>query len=110
MTDRDVDIVLVKQQAGWWSKVTTSTRKPAWLKVDFDRWKSPDDEEEIPADIMKDFPDIMDKVQKEEYGYKVENLRKVYLFLYNLFQFVGYLFIVGVLSVRYLREGLGKKL
>lgn len=76
-------------------------------QVDFDRWKSPDDEEEITADVMKDFPDIMERVQREEYGYKVENLRKVYLFLYNLFQFVGYLFIVGVLSVRYLRDGQG---
>ncbi|CAL8092997.1 unnamed protein product [Orchesella dallaii] len=105
VSDRDVDILLIKKEHGWWSKVTTSPRKPAWLKVDFDRWKSPDDEDEIPSDVMKDFPDIMDRVQKEEYGYKVENLRKVYLFLYNLFQFVGYLFIVGVLSVRYLRDG-----
>lgn len=75
--------------------------------MDFDRFRSPDDEDEIPPDVLKDYPDLMDSLRTEEFGYKVESLRKVYLFLYNLFQFVGYLYIVGVLSVRYLKEGQG---
>ena len=31
--DRDIDILLKKEEKGWWSKITTSHRKPAWLKV-----------------------------------------------------------------------------
>jgi len=75
--------------------------------VDFDRWKSPDDEDEVPQDIMKDFPNMMDQVRTEELGYKMESLRRTYLFLYNLFQLVGYLFVLGVLTVRYMKEGEG---
>ncbi len=76
--------------------------------MDFDRWKSPDDEEdEVPQDVMKDYPNLLESLKTEEFGYKVESLRRVYLFLYNLFQFVGYLYIVGVLSIRYLKDGQG---
>ncbi|OXA50868.1 very-long-chain (3R)-3-hydroxyacyl-CoA dehydratase [Folsomia candida] len=104
--DRDITIHLQKKENGWWSKVTTTHRKPAWLKVDFDRWKSPDDDEpELEPNIMKDYPNMMDSLRTEEFGYKVESLRKVYLFLYNLFQFVGYLYIVSVLTIRYLKDG-----
>jgi very-long-chain (3R)-3-hydroxyacyl-CoA dehydratase len=78
------------------------------FQVDFDRWKSPDDEDEIvPQDILKDYPDLMNNLRSEEFGYKVESLRKVYLFMYNLFQLVGYLYIVGVLTIRYMKEGHG---
>lgn len=78
------------------------------FQVDFDRWKSPDDDEpELEPNIMKDYPNMMDSLRTEEFGYKVESLRKVYLFLYNLFQFVGYLYIVSVLTIRYLKDGQG---
>ncbi|CAG7720673.1 unnamed protein product [Allacma fusca] len=105
--DRDIDILIQKEEKGWWSKITTSHRKPAWLKVDFDRWKSPDDEDEveIPPDVLKDYPSLYDNLQKDEFGYKIENMRNVYLFLYNFFQFVGFLYIVGVLNIRYMRDG-----
>ena len=82
------------------------------LQVDFDRWKSPDDEDEneVAPDVMKDWPGLYDDLQKDEYGYKIENMRIVYLFLYNFFQFVGYLYIVGVLSIRYMKNGPGRTL
>jgi len=105
--DRDVDILLQKEDKGWWEKVTLSHKKPAWLKVDFDRWKSQDDEDMVPQDVMKDFPDLMSSLQQKEFGYKIESLRNVYLFIYNLFQFVMNLFIIGVLSVKFSKDGPG---
>lgn len=32
-----------------------------------------------------------------------EDLKKVYLILYNLFQFVGYMYIMTVMTVRYVK-------
>ena len=34
-------------------------------------------------------------------------MKKVYLFLYNLWQLVGFLYVVAVLTTRYLKEGQG---
>jgi len=62
----------------------------------------------VAQDVMKDFPDLLDTLKHEEFGYKIESLRNVYLFMYNLFQFVMNLFIIGVLSVKYMRDGPGK--
>lgn len=107
--DRDIDILIRKVTKGWWDKLSTTHKKPAWLKVDFDRWKSPDDidEEEIPGDVMRDYPDVFDTLTRDELGKKVDNLKTVYLFLFNLFQFVGYLYVVGVLTVKFLKDGPG---
>jgi len=57
---------------------------------------------------MKDYPGLYESLQRDEFGYKIENMRIVYLFLYNFFQFVGYLYIVGVLTVRYMKDGPGE--
>lgn len=37
-----------------------------------------------------------------------EEVKKIYLFLYNLFQFVGFIYILVVLSIRYAKEGAGR--
>lgn len=76
--------------------------------MDFDRWKTQDDDDLVPQDVMKDFPDLLDSLKQEEMGYKIESLRNVYLFCYNLFQFVMNLFIIGVMSVRWMRDGPGE--
>lgn len=36
---------------------------------------------------------------------RTEEFRRVYLFLYNLFQFVGFLYIFLVMLIRYSRDG-----
>lgn len=33
----------------------------------------------------------------------LEDLKKVYLFIYNLFQFVGYMYVMAVMGVRYVK-------
>lgn len=37
-----------------------------------------------------------------------ESMKKVYLFLYNLWQFVGFLYVVSVMATRYLKDGPGE--
>lgn len=98
-----VDIVLQKEKAAWWPRLTAQPQKPAWLKINFDLWKSEDaaDSEDEKRDVMKDYPGMYDRLHKEELGYRREDLKKVYLKLYNLFQFVGYMYVLTVMAIRY---------
>ncbi|KAJ8919044.1 hypothetical protein NQ315_016950 [Exocentrus adspersus] len=106
ITDHKVDLTLTKIEKGWWPRLTSQPQKPVWLKVDFDRWQSEDDliEEDV-RDIREDYPDLYDRLQKEEMGYRKEDFRKVYLSLYNLFMFCGFLYVTVVLCIRYVRDG-----
>ncbi|XP_015601458.1 very-long-chain (3R)-3-hydroxyacyl-CoA dehydratase isoform X2 [Cephus cinctus] len=105
--DRQVDIVLHKQCNAWWPRLTSQPQKPPWLKIDFDKWRSQDmdDNEEEKRDVCQDYPDTYDWLQKEELGYRKEDLKKVYLIFYDLCQFVGYIYILAVMGIRYSRDG-----
>lgn len=106
--DREVDFTLKKKDSGWWPRLTCTPQKPIWLKVDFDRWKSEDDceaEEEDMRDVMGDYPGVYDRLEKEELGYRKEDLKKVYLAFYNLVQFIGFTYILTVMGIRYFRDG-----
>lgn len=86
-------------------------KKPVWLKVDFDKWKpddDDDDEAEDRKDIYKDYKDIYENLREEDFtlgSMTLKELRKVYLFMYNLFQFIGFLYVFSVMTVRYFRDG-----
>lgn len=54
---------------------------------------------------MKDYPKMYDQLHKEEFGYKKEKAKTVYLVLYNLLQFIGFLYIIIVMSIQYYRDG-----
>lgn len=106
VTDRQVEFVLKKTTSGWWPRLTATPQKPAWLKIDFDRWKTEDDvDDEETRDVMGDYPDLYKRLEKEELGYRKEDLKKVYLIFYNLCQFVGFTYIVTVMTIRYFRDG-----
>ncbi|KOB74480.1 putative butyrate induced transcript [Operophtera brumata] len=85
------------------SRLTENMSNPT--RINFDLWKSEDgqESEEETRDVMKDYPGMYDKLHKEEMGYRKEELKQVYLKLYNMFQFVGYMYILAVMSVRYAR-------
>ncbi|KAG5680151.1 hypothetical protein PVAND_009676 [Polypedilum vanderplanki] len=108
-TDNKVDVFIPKKEKGFWNRLICQQQKPSWLKIDFDRWKSEDmdddDDDEKPRNIMQDYPDMFDRLQKEELGFRRENFKKVYLILYNLFQFVGFTYILVVMGIRYSRDG-----
>lgn len=126
MYDNKIDFTLAKAEKGWWLRLTSHPQKPAWLKIDFDRWQSEENlsDEDDTRDIRNDYPDLYEQLQKEEMGYKrgklcvvhfkllqiliqfSEDIKKVYLIFYNLFMFVGFFYICLVMSVRYLRDGI----
>lgn len=56
-------------------------------------------------DIRTDYPGIESFVHQEEFGYRPANLRTTYLFLYNLYQFVAFLYIWLVLVIEWNRDG-----
>lgn len=71
--DSKVDFTLRKQTKEWWPKLICNPQKPAWLKIDFDRWQSEDDVEEPVRDVTQDYPNMYNKVMEEEYGYRKGN-------------------------------------
>ncbi|KYN00031.1 PREDICTED: very-long-chain (3R)-3-hydroxyacyl-CoA dehydratase isoform X1 [Cyphomyrmex costatus] len=105
--DRQVDFVLRKNYNGWWPRLTSQPQKPSWLKIDFDKWKSEDmdDNEDEKRNILNDYPDMYDKLHKEEFGYRKEDFTKVYLVIYNLCQFVGFIYVFAVMAIKYSRDG-----
>lgn len=58
-------------------------------------------------DLLTDYPGIESIVQKEELGYRRVDRRTVYLILYNLYQFVAFLYVWTVLLVEWNRDGFG---
>ncbi|CAK1581212.1 unnamed protein product [Parnassius mnemosyne] len=98
-----VELVLQKQKASWWPRLTAQPQKPAWLKINFDLWKSEDgqDSDDEARDVMRDYPGMYDRLHQEEMGYRKEDLKKVYLVIYNLFQFIGFVYVLAVMGVRY---------
>ncbi|XP_028025955.1 very-long-chain (3R)-3-hydroxyacyl-CoA dehydratase [Bombyx mandarina] len=100
-----IELILQKVKPVWWPRLTAQPQKPAWLKINFDLWKSEDGQEsdEEKRDVMRDYPGMYDQLHQEEMGYRKEDLKKVYLFIYNLFQFVGYMYVMAVMGVRYVK-------
>lgn len=62
------------------------------------------DDEDV-RDVMEDYPGLYDKLSKEELGYRREQFKTVYMILYNLSMWIGYMFIMIVMGVRYSRDG-----
>ncbi|XP_071518021.1 very-long-chain (3R)-3-hydroxyacyl-CoA dehydratase 3 [Panulirus ornatus] len=105
--DRSVEFSLIKVNVEFWPRLLQDTKKPAWLKIDFDKWTHEEDLSDESRDIAEDYPGLYEKMQAEEMGWtpKRENMKKVYLFLYNLWQLVGFIYILSVMAIRYIRDG-----
>uniref|UniRef100_A0A0V0G852 Very-long-chain (3R)-3-hydroxyacyl-CoA dehydratase n=1 Tax=Triatoma dimidiata TaxID=72491 RepID=A0A0V0G852_TRIDM len=112
MSPRAVEFVLKKANSSWWPRLIKHQQKPAWLKVDFERWKSEDDdlsdsnlENSGAKDVMGDYPELYEKLKRDEFGYVKEDVRKVYLAFYNLTQFIFFTYIIVVMGVRFMKDG-----
>lgn len=97
----------------WWSRLTAQPQKQNWILIDTDRWISRDSDELINKqpefrDIRLDYPGIDECVQEAELGYRKTNPKIAYLIIYNLFQFIGYLFILVVIWIGLHRDGYEK--
>jgi len=113
--DREVRIRARKQTEDWWPRLLYSPAKLPWLKLDFDRvqQQESDSEPEEPKksgelsyeDILRSkYPEAYKQLKKEELGFINESWRKNYLFCYNLFMFCGFLYVLVILSLRYMAD------
>uniref|UniRef100_A0A336MJD7 Very-long-chain (3R)-3-hydroxyacyl-CoA dehydratase n=1 Tax=Culicoides sonorensis TaxID=179676 RepID=A0A336MJD7_CULSO len=103
--DSKIDFSIKKEENVWWPRLIAQPQKPSWLKIDFDKWKSEDDiDDEEERNLTQDYPGLYDKLSKEELGYRREKTKKSYLIMYNLCMFVGYLYILIVMGIRYYRD------
>uniref|UniRef100_A0A4W5Q0H4 Very-long-chain (3R)-3-hydroxyacyl-CoA dehydratase n=1 Tax=Hucho hucho TaxID=62062 RepID=A0A4W5Q0H4_9TELE len=89
-TQRLVNVTVRKQEQRWWDRLTLQERKPLFLAPDFDRWLDESDAEmELQAKV------VMTRVSFAYLG-----LKKGYLFMYNLVQFLGFSWIFVNMTVR----------
>ncbi|XP_034015269.1 very-long-chain (3R)-3-hydroxyacyl-CoA dehydratase-like isoform X2 [Thalassophryne amazonica] len=98
-TQRQVDIKIKKQKEHWWDRLTLQEKKPLFLAPDFDRWLDESDAEmELQAKEEEKINKISveSRVRKDPYL----SLKKGYLFMYNLVQFLGFSWIFINMTVR----------
>uniref|UniRef100_A0A1A9VZR8 Very-long-chain (3R)-3-hydroxyacyl-CoA dehydratase n=1 Tax=Glossina brevipalpis TaxID=37001 RepID=A0A1A9VZR8_9MUSC len=104
--DSKIECIIKKSGKEWWPRLVATPQKPHWLKIDFDRWRTEDDAlDEKPRDIRKDYYREYERLQKEEIGYIKESTKTVYMVFYNFAQFIGFLYILSVISILYYRDG-----
>ncbi|XP_045156278.2 very-long-chain (3R)-3-hydroxyacyl-CoA dehydratase 3-like [Mercenaria mercenaria] len=106
-TDRAVEFSIKKKGAEVWPRLTEKQEKLPWLKIDFDKFAFEDDDDsEEDAEKMA-AEEIMRKLEKDlkENSVKSIDMKATYLFTYNFLQFVGFLYIVTVLSYNFLKLG-----
>ncbi|GFS58403.1 very-long-chain [Trichonephila clavipes] len=108
MKQMAIEILIEKKDLEWWPRLTKNPDRLAWLKLDFDKLKTDDEEEEESIDSkLLDTNETLSQIKnrKKKYQERVEKFRKIYLFLYNLSQFIGFLYILIVLNIEYAKEG-----
>uniref|UniRef100_A0A2R5LAJ8 Very-long-chain (3R)-3-hydroxyacyl-CoA dehydratase n=1 Tax=Ornithodoros turicata TaxID=34597 RepID=A0A2R5LAJ8_9ACAR len=115
VSDRHIEIQLSKQSAQWWPRILREEHKPAWLKLDFDKLQTEDEDSDgdrrrhldriYRDDSVDNIVNQMDTRSNRRHRRRAQEMRRVYLFLYNLFQFVGFLYIAIVLLIRYAKDG-----
>lgn len=97
-TQRQVNITVRKQGHCWWDRLTKQEKKPVFLAPDFDRWLDESDAEME----LKEKEEKINKVSVESRIRKdpLLGLKKGYLFMYNLVQFLGFSWIFVNMTVR----------
>lgn len=103
----------------FWPRLIVDEQKPAWLKVNFDRWQSEDasdsenDEQEQQEKLENfmaqskamelDLENEIEKTKKEVFRF----IRTFYLVVYNLMQGALFLYITSVLLSKVIFQGTG---
>ncbi|XP_054159235.1 very-long-chain (3R)-3-hydroxyacyl-CoA dehydratase 3-like [Oppia nitens] len=124
LNDRHIEFVIKKKDNLLWPRLLASVVRPQWIKVDFDRIQ-PEEESDAEDDgsLMGHELDELIPNQQNSYrnfgqkdfgrrkksmnkGFKVEDFKKSYLFLYNLLQFVGFLYVFLIIAIRFCKDGI----
>uniref|UniRef100_A0A1A8QIZ5 Very-long-chain (3R)-3-hydroxyacyl-CoA dehydratase n=2 Tax=Nothobranchius rachovii TaxID=451742 RepID=A0A1A8QIZ5_9TELE len=96
-TQRQVNLTVLKEQRGWWERLTPQERRPVFLTPDFDRWL---DESDAEMEIWeKDEKRSRLRTAKLK-GEGFISLKTAFLFVYNLVQFLGFSWIFVNMTVR----------
>uniref|UniRef100_G3PY34 Very-long-chain (3R)-3-hydroxyacyl-CoA dehydratase n=1 Tax=Gasterosteus aculeatus TaxID=69293 RepID=G3PY34_GASAC len=106
-TQRQVDIKIKKQEERWWDRLTLQGKKPLFLAPDFDRWLDESDAE-MELQAKRDYHGVIFHSGGENKQDKFIppassaylGLKKGYLFMYNLVQFLGFSWIFVNMTVR----------
>ncbi|XP_069019422.1 very-long-chain (3R)-3-hydroxyacyl-CoA dehydratase [Embiotoca jacksoni] len=89
-TQRQVNIMVRKEQRCWWERLTVQERKPVFLAPDFDRWLDESDAEMEIREKEEKRNRLRVSRHKDE-GFV--SLKTAFLFVYNLVQFLGFSWI-----------------
>lgn len=97
-TQRVVTITVRKKEHCWWDRLTMQEKKPVFLAPDFDRWLDESDAE-------MELREKEEKINKISFESRIPKdpylgLKKGYLFMYNMVQFLGFSWIFVNMSVR----------
>uniref|UniRef100_A0A8D0GRJ0 Very-long-chain (3R)-3-hydroxyacyl-CoA dehydratase n=1 Tax=Sphenodon punctatus TaxID=8508 RepID=A0A8D0GRJ0_SPHPU len=98
-TQRQLNITVQKEVHDWWERLTKQEKRPLFLAPDFDRWLDESDAEmELRAKEEEKINKVRieNRVPKDPFGH----LKRGFLFMYNLVQFLGYSWIFVNMSVR----------
>uniref|UniRef100_A0A8C8Z2A8 Very-long-chain (3R)-3-hydroxyacyl-CoA dehydratase n=1 Tax=Prolemur simus TaxID=1328070 RepID=A0A8C8Z2A8_PROSS len=100
LTQRQVNITVQKKLSQWWERLTKQEKRPLFLAPDFDRWL---DESDAEMELRAKEEERLNKLRLESQGSleTLISLRKGYLFMYNLVQFLGFSWIFVNLTVRF---------
>ncbi|XP_023585627.1 very-long-chain (3R)-3-hydroxyacyl-CoA dehydratase 3 [Trichechus manatus latirostris] len=105
LTQRQVNITVQKKVSQWWERPTKQEKRPLFLAPDFDRWLDESDAEmELRTKVSKN-PRILPLKTEIMRSPTLASMKKGYLFMYNLVQFLGFSWIFVNLTVRFFLLG-----
>nr|XP_020838803.1 very-long-chain (3R)-3-hydroxyacyl-CoA dehydratase 3 isoform X1 [Phascolarctos cinereus] len=99
LTQRQVNITVQKKENHWWERLTKQEKRPLFLAPDFDRWL---DESDAEMELKAKEEERINKIRMESRvpNDSFANLKRGYLFMYNLVQFLGFSWIFVNMTVR----------
>ncbi|KAM4893571.1 very-long-chain (3R)-3-hydroxyacyl-CoA dehydratase 3 [Sylvia borin] len=102
MTQRQLNITVQKKESNWWERLTKQEKRPLFLAPDFDRWL---DESDAEMELKEKVSPEEEKINKMKIESRVpkdpfKHLKKGYLIMYNLVQFLGFSWIFVNMTVR----------
>ncbi|KAM8974668.1 very-long-chain (3R)-3-hydroxyacyl-CoA dehydratase 3 isoform 1-T1 [Pelodytes ibericus] len=102
-TQRQVGITVKKSEHNWWPRLTQQEKRPVFLAPDFDRWLDESDAEMELREKQEKITKIKteSRIREDPFLY----IKRGYLFMYNLVQFLGFSWIFVNMTVRLLILG-----
>ncbi|XP_010184516.1 PREDICTED: very-long-chain (3R)-3-hydroxyacyl-CoA dehydratase 3, partial [Mesitornis unicolor] len=99
VTQRQLNITVQKKESNWWERLTKQEKRPLFLAPDFDRWL---DESDAEMELKEKEEEKINKMKIESRVPKdpFRHLKKGYLIMYNLVQFLGFSWIFVNMTVR----------